>query len=131
LIESLGLADLVVLADVFKSEAIPERERLHPAQVVAGLRGLGVPAVLRADADAIVEELVPRLLPGDVVAILSNGGFGGIYEKLPKAISEAGASADVVGAAGMRTSAIAGEAPGTAGTKVEQAEETSKHALVA
>jgi UDP-N-acetylmuramate: L-alanyl-gamma-D-glutamyl-meso-diaminopimelate ligase len=30
--------------------------------------------------------MVPRLAAGDVVAILSNGGFGGIYEKLPKAI---------------------------------------------
>ena len=86
LVESLGLADLVVLADVFKSEAIPEAERLHPAQVIAGLRGAGVPAFLRPDADAIVEELTPRLLPGDVVAILSNGGFGGIYEKLPRAV---------------------------------------------
>ncbi len=95
LIESLGLADLVILADVFKSEAIPEGERLHPAQVVAGLRGMGVPAFLRPDAEAIIAELVPRLLPGDVVAILSNGGFGGIYEKLPKALSEGGGARDV------------------------------------
>lgn len=88
LIGSLRLADLVVLADVFKSEAIPEMERLHPAQVVAGLRGAGVPAFLRPDAAAIVAELVPRLLPGDVVAILSNGGFGGIYETLPRALEQ-------------------------------------------
>jgi UDP-N-acetylmuramate: L-alanyl-gamma-D-glutamyl-meso-diaminopimelate ligase len=26
----------------------------------------------------------PEMRPGDVVAILSNGGFGGIYEKLPQ-----------------------------------------------
>jgi len=32
---------------------------------------------------------VPRLKAGDVVAILSNGGFGGIYTKLPKAIEAA------------------------------------------
>ncbi len=95
LVESLGLADLVVLADVFKSEAIPEVERLHPAQVVTGLQGMGVPACLRADAEAIVDELVPRLLPGDVVAILSNGGFGGIYEKLPRAIGAIGLAGDV------------------------------------
>ncbi len=86
LVESLALADAVVLADVFNSEAIPEAERLHPAQVIAGLKDAGIPAVLRADADAIVAELTPRLLPGDVVAILSNGGFGGIYEKLPAAL---------------------------------------------
>jgi UDP-N-acetylmuramate: L-alanyl-gamma-D-glutamyl-meso-diaminopimelate ligase len=35
------------------------------------------------DADAIVSAITPRLEPGDVVAIMSNGGFDGIYEKLP------------------------------------------------
>jgi UDP-N-acetylmuramate: L-alanyl-gamma-D-glutamyl-meso-diaminopimelate ligase len=44
--------------------------------------------VLLADADAIVETLVPQLREGDVVAILSNGGFGGLYEKLPAAIAK-------------------------------------------
>jgi UDP-N-acetylmuramate: L-alanyl-gamma-D-glutamyl-meso-diaminopimelate ligase len=38
---------------------------------------------LLADADAIVQTLAPEMRSGDVVAILSNGGFGGIYEKLP------------------------------------------------
>jgi len=36
-----------------------------------------------ADADAIVQTIASELRSGDVVAILSNGGFGGIYEKLP------------------------------------------------
>jgi UDP-N-acetylmuramate: L-alanyl-gamma-D-glutamyl-meso-diaminopimelate ligase len=36
------------------------------------------------DADAIVQLIAPEMRPGDVVAILSNGGFGGIYEKLPQ-----------------------------------------------
>jgi UDP-N-acetylmuramate: L-alanyl-gamma-D-glutamyl-meso-diaminopimelate ligase len=42
--------------------------------------------VLLQNADAIVTNLTPRLAPGDVVAILSNGGFDGIYEKLPAAL---------------------------------------------
>jgi len=33
--------------------------------------------------DAIVQLVAPEMRSGDVVAILSNGGFGGIYEKLP------------------------------------------------
>jgi UDP-N-acetylmuramate: L-alanyl-gamma-D-glutamyl-meso-diaminopimelate ligase len=86
LVESLSLADDVVLAGVFKSDAIPVLERLEPSHVVEALVARGVPAVLRADADAIVSEIVPRVRYGDVIAILSNGGFGGIYEKLPKAI---------------------------------------------
>jgi UDP-N-acetylmuramate: L-alanyl-gamma-D-glutamyl-meso-diaminopimelate ligase len=87
LVESLSLADEVVLAQVFKSEAIPVNERLEPEHVVSALKAKCVPAVLCEDADAIVTEMVPRLKSGDVVAILSNGGFGGIYEKLPQALS--------------------------------------------
>lgn len=87
LIDSLSLADRVVLASVFKSDSIPAAERLHPESVVASLNASGTPAANYADADAIVAHLVPQLAPGDVVAILSNGGFGNIYEKLPAAIT--------------------------------------------
>jgi UDP-N-acetylmuramate: L-alanyl-gamma-D-glutamyl-meso-diaminopimelate ligase len=83
LAQSLSLADKVVLADVFKSEAIPENERLDPAMVVADLNAIGKPARVLSNADVIVETISPELRSGDVVAILSNGGFGGIYEKLP------------------------------------------------
>ena len=83
LAQSLSIADAIMLADVFKSEAIPEHERLDPAGVVAELNTAGKPARLLQDADAIVATISPELRPGDVVAILSNGGFGGIYEKLP------------------------------------------------
>jgi UDP-N-acetylmuramate: L-alanyl-gamma-D-glutamyl-meso-diaminopimelate ligase len=86
LVESLALADEVVLAGVFKSDAIPVLERLDPAHVVDALRSRGVPAMLCADADAIVAQAAPRMRRGDVVAILSNGGFGGIYTKLPAAL---------------------------------------------
>jgi UDP-N-acetylmuramate: L-alanyl-gamma-D-glutamyl-meso-diaminopimelate ligase len=86
LVESLALADAVVLAEVFKSEAIPVLERLEPQHVVDALNRRGVLAVLCADADAIVAELAPRACAGDVIAILSNGGFGGIYTKLPAAL---------------------------------------------
>jgi UDP-N-acetylmuramate: L-alanyl-gamma-D-glutamyl-meso-diaminopimelate ligase len=89
LVESLALADEVVLANVFKSEAIPLAERLEPERVVMALNAKGTPAVLGADADGIVVEMTPRLKTGDVVAILSNGGFGAIYEKLPRAIETA------------------------------------------
>jgi UDP-N-acetylmuramate: L-alanyl-gamma-D-glutamyl-meso-diaminopimelate ligase len=86
LVDSLALADRVMMAAVFKSESIPAAERLHPEHVVAALDKRGIPALLRDDADAIVETMVPLLASGDVVAILSNGGFGGIYEKLPAAL---------------------------------------------
>jgi UDP-N-acetylmuramate: L-alanyl-gamma-D-glutamyl-meso-diaminopimelate ligase len=83
LVESLRQADRVVLAAVYQQSRIPEDERLHPEEVVAALNAAGTPAELLADADAIVAGLTPQLTKGDVVAILSNGGFDGIYEKLP------------------------------------------------
>jgi UDP-N-acetylmuramate: L-alanyl-gamma-D-glutamyl-meso-diaminopimelate ligase len=87
LVESLALADRVVLAAVFKSESIPAAERLHPEHVVTALNLRGTPATLLADADAIATAVAPQLREGDVVAILSNGGFGNIYQKLPAAIA--------------------------------------------
>jgi UDP-N-acetylmuramate: L-alanyl-gamma-D-glutamyl-meso-diaminopimelate ligase len=62
-------------------------ERLHPEHVVAALMTRGTPASVIADADAIVNVVAPQLRGGDVVAILSNGGFGNIYQKLPSAIA--------------------------------------------
>ena len=88
LIGGLSLADQVVIASVFKAEAIPEEDRLAPAAVVAGIKKKGKPARELADADAIVNAIAPELQAGDVVAILSNGGFGGIYEKLPRRLNE-------------------------------------------
>jgi UDP-N-acetylmuramate: L-alanyl-gamma-D-glutamyl-meso-diaminopimelate ligase len=93
LVDSLGLADRVILAEVFQQQRIPEGERLHPSEVVAALNSGGTPAELCADVDAIVSSLDRDAQPGDVIAILSNGGFDGIYEKLParlrkRAVSE-------------------------------------------
>jgi len=88
LVESLALADRSVLAAVFKSEAIPEGERLHPENVVAALGARGLKSAVYADADAIIAAIAPELRAGDVVAILSNGGFGGIYTKLPQALEK-------------------------------------------
>jgi UDP-N-acetylmuramate: L-alanyl-gamma-D-glutamyl-meso-diaminopimelate ligase len=88
LVESLRLADQVALAGVYQQERIPEAERLNPVDVVRALNAAGTPAQLYADVDAIVDGIVPRLESGDVVAILSNGGFDGIYEKLPARLRE-------------------------------------------
>jgi len=84
LASSLALADRVILAGVFKSEAIPEPERLNLDVVVTRIEQQGLWARVVADADSIVAMAAPEMRPGDVVAILSNGGFGGIYEKLPQ-----------------------------------------------
>jgi UDP-N-acetylmuramate: L-alanyl-gamma-D-glutamyl-meso-diaminopimelate ligase len=83
LARSLALADEIVVAGVFRSEAVPEKERLELPELAAEIQKHGRHARLAKDADAIIEMISPELRAGDVVAILSNGGFGGIYEKLP------------------------------------------------
>lgn len=88
LARSLAQADEVVVANVFRSEAIPENERLELPALAAEIKRNGRPARLLADADAIVQTIAPELRTGDVVAILSNGGFGGIYEKLPARLKQ-------------------------------------------
>jgi UDP-N-acetylmuramate: L-alanyl-gamma-D-glutamyl-meso-diaminopimelate ligase len=88
LVSSLGIADQVVITSIYQPERIPENERLTTASIVSGLKKTGKPAREMKDADAIVESVAPELRSGDVVAILSNGGFGGIYEKLPRKLEQ-------------------------------------------
>jgi UDP-N-acetylmuramate: L-alanyl-gamma-D-glutamyl-meso-diaminopimelate ligase len=92
LVDALAIADEVVLAGVFKQESIPEAERLHPEAVVFALVAQRRNAMLAANVEAIVDHIATGAQPGDVVAILSNGGFDGIYDKLPARL--AGKSAD-------------------------------------
>jgi len=82
------MADRVVLAGVYQQQRIPDAERLHPEDVVRALNAAGTQAELCPDVETIVNYLAPQLKSGDVVAILSNGGFDGIYEKLPARLRE-------------------------------------------
>jgi UDP-N-acetylmuramate: L-alanyl-gamma-D-glutamyl-meso-diaminopimelate ligase len=84
LAKSLALADEVVVANVFKSEAIPEAERLDITELAKQIQHHGRRARMVPTADGIVQLVAPEMRSGDVVAILSNGGFGAIYEKLPE-----------------------------------------------
>jgi len=88
LARSLAHADEIIIAGVFRSEAVPENERLELPALAAEIKQNGRRARLLADADAIVQTIAPELRSGDVIAILSNGGFGGIYEKFPARLRE-------------------------------------------
>ena len=79
-------ADHVVLASVFRS-SLPPSERLSEDQLVADLKHTGVEARHLPDVDTIVSALAGGASPGDLVVIMSNGGFGGIHKKLLTALS--------------------------------------------
>jgi UDP-N-acetylmuramate: L-alanyl-gamma-D-glutamyl-meso-diaminopimelate ligase len=93
LAQALATADEVVVARVFRPEAIPETECLDLTAVIARINHAGKRARAIPDADAIVAQIGGELRPGDVVVILSNGGFGGIYEKLPRRLQAAAPAA--------------------------------------
>jgi UDP-N-acetylmuramate: L-alanyl-gamma-D-glutamyl-meso-diaminopimelate ligase len=76
-------ADYVVIASVFDSQKVSEKGKsLDTSKLIADISQAGKPAVALPDADEIIDHLLPQLREGDVVAIMSNGGFGGIHEKL-------------------------------------------------
>jgi len=101
LARSLAVADEVVVASVFRSEALPENERLDLSELAADIQKRGKRPRLIATADEIVATIASEMRSGDIVAILSNGGFGGIYEKLPARLRAiAGHSVDSATAAG-------------------------------
>ena len=86
---SFTAADMIVIANVFDIERVKERgAMLSTAQLIKDIAKQHKPASALTGVDEILGYLVPELRPGDVVAIMSNGGFGGIHEKLLAALKE-------------------------------------------
>jgi UDP-N-acetylmuramate: L-alanyl-gamma-D-glutamyl-meso-diaminopimelate ligase len=78
-------ADEVVIAAVFRS-SLPETERLSADELVADLRAAGQHARYIPSVDDIVATVAKERRSGDLVVVMSNGGFGGIHEKLIAAL---------------------------------------------
>jgi UDP-N-acetylmuramate: L-alanyl-gamma-D-glutamyl-meso-diaminopimelate ligase len=79
-------ADQVYVAAAHLPGKVPEASRLSEADLVEATNRAGGRAVFLPGVDAIVSALAAELREGDCVAILSNGGFGGIHEKLLRAL---------------------------------------------
>ena len=86
LAEALRLAKRVVVAEVARLEQVPPEERLNPAQLMADIRAAGVETDYLPTADEIVAHVVPQAQPGDILCVLSNGGFDNIHHKLIDAL---------------------------------------------
>ncbi len=82
-------ADYVVIAAVFDSQKVTEKGRaLDTTALIEAISQQSKPAFALPDADKIVAHITPLLRSGDVVAIMSNGGFGGIHEKILSALGQ-------------------------------------------
>jgi UDP-N-acetylmuramate: L-alanyl-gamma-D-glutamyl-meso-diaminopimelate ligase len=82
---ALAHADRVILPAVFRS-SLPEAERLSPEQLVSDLRSTGVDARYIPRTDDIVEAVAKESSDGDLVVIMSNGGFDDIHQKILAAL---------------------------------------------
>jgi UDP-N-acetylmuramate: L-alanyl-gamma-D-glutamyl-meso-diaminopimelate ligase len=83
---AFGAADEVIIAAVFRS-SLPESERLDASRLVEDLRASGQRARHLPDNDDIIRTIVSERQAGDVVVLMSNGGFGGIHRRLLQALS--------------------------------------------
>jgi UDP-N-acetylmuramate: L-alanyl-gamma-D-glutamyl-meso-diaminopimelate ligase len=85
-------ADALAHADAVFVRRVPEgpiysafgevRDRLSAEGIAEALGRRGVPAVTREAVDDLVAEIAAHSRPGDVVLVMSNGDFGGIWSKL-------------------------------------------------
>ena len=88
LAEALAHADFPVVAHVTNHKKLKPEEQLDEEQLCAELREAGKECYLGADVDSIVAHVVSHVHPGDVLLVMSNGGFGGIHNKLLAALAQ-------------------------------------------
>lgn len=81
-IEAFSYASEILIARAFDQGKINESDRFSSDELVHDLKQLGKSAAAFSGADEIVENLGAQAKAGDVVLIMSNGGFDGIYDKL-------------------------------------------------
>ncbi|HYW70858.1 MAG TPA: hypothetical protein VE961_07485, partial [Pyrinomonadaceae bacterium] len=82
-------ADYVIVSRVYDAQRAAEMGGvLDIEKLIDEIAATGKSAQAIAAVDEIVETLTGELRPGDVVAIMSNGGFGGIHEKLLAILAE-------------------------------------------
>jgi UDP-N-acetylmuramate: L-alanyl-gamma-D-glutamyl-meso-diaminopimelate ligase len=84
---ALSKADRVILPEVFRS-SLPEDERLSAEQLVAELKAEGVDARYIPKTDDIVSTIAGDARSGDLVIVMSNGGFDDIHRKLLVALEQ-------------------------------------------
>jgi UDP-N-acetylmuramate: L-alanyl-gamma-D-glutamyl-meso-diaminopimelate ligase len=86
---AFAAADHVVIAALFNPDGVPADVRLSPERLAYEIACHGgKDAVYLPEINAIVDHVSTGARADDVVVIMSNGGFGGIHEKLLEALRE-------------------------------------------
>jgi UDP-N-acetylmuramate: L-alanyl-gamma-D-glutamyl-meso-diaminopimelate ligase len=82
LAQSFADADAVVIAQIARLELLDPAERLSPEVLMQDLKQAGKTAAYLPDVPAIVEHVAKNAEGGEIIVVFSNGGFGGIHQKL-------------------------------------------------
>jgi UDP-N-acetylmuramate: L-alanyl-gamma-D-glutamyl-meso-diaminopimelate ligase len=85
---SFADADCIVISEVARLEQLAAEERLNPEKLMQDLKTSGKDAAYLPDVDAIVAHIAKHARGSDIVCVFSNGGFGGIHEKLPERLGK-------------------------------------------
>jgi UDP-N-acetylmuramate: L-alanyl-gamma-D-glutamyl-meso-diaminopimelate ligase len=80
-------ANVVALAEVDRLDELPPGERLDPQRLMEDIRAHGIDAHYLRDAETIARHIGDHARPGDVIVVMSNGGFGGIHRRIADALS--------------------------------------------
>jgi len=82
--KSFDGSDFVLIAPVYHPHQIEKEKLMNPAKLAEDIGKRGIEAHHLENVNEIIEYLVKNTKSGDVILIMSNGGFGGIYKKLPR-----------------------------------------------
>lgn len=85
-VESFQNADIVMLSSPPFRHNDEAANFMDVGEIISSLNRKGIKAHSGADAEALLPRLVEQARPGDVVLIMSNGGFGGLHDNLLNAL---------------------------------------------
>lgn len=86
-VKALSGADIAIVARPYDQSRIQEEDRFSTEELVGELKAAGGLAYEGQSVSHIIELLKKECRSGDVVLLMSNGGFDGIYSKLIQALS--------------------------------------------
>ena len=86
--QALSSADRVVVAGLYQPEKIPEKDRLPAEEVVREINWISGDsrAALIEKTNEIPAYVTASAESGDVILVMSNGGFDGVQEKILSAL---------------------------------------------
>jgi len=88
LAQSLSAADGVYITEIARKEQIDPQMRLDPKKIADDIRKAGRESFYLPGPEEILKDILPRLKSGDVVAVFTNGSFGGLVGKLAAALQK-------------------------------------------